>query len=101
MTRGPISVVILLLILTQGATFSPISSACRAKVAQVLCSIHYHEQLRLCLDGVHEGAIVKNEDIDSYCFTEEPEKCVTQKLCSVALKEDKQSTTTTPEPKVE
>lgn len=102
MTRKPLVALILLLAISQGSTYSPISSACRAKVAQVLCSIHHHDHLKKCLDSVDEGAIFKNEDIESYCFTHETEKCVTEKLCTVAVasNENKQSTTTTTEPKV-
>lgn len=95
---------LLLLILTQGAHIhGVISPSCRAKVAQVLCSIHHHDQLRLCIDGaVADGAIFKNENIESYCFTQEDDKCVTEKLCSVTIKEvNKPATTTTQVPQVE
>ena len=58
-----------------------IGSDCLNKVGQVLCSIHHSDQLLECLDGVIEGSVFRNEAIESFCFTQDPEYCVTQKLC--------------------
>lgn len=79
---------ILVVTLAQEAALSPISSTCRQKVGQVLCSIHHSDQLRLCFNGVTDGAIFLNPNIESYCFTHEPELCVTDKLCTLAINDE-------------
>lgn len=76
---------IAVLTLARGSTGDPISATCRDKVAQVLCSMYHHDRLRMCLNGVTEGAVFLNQEIESYCFTHEADKCVTQKLCTVVI----------------
>ena len=77
------------------AASSTISPDCRQKVAQVLCSIHHPDQLLLCLNGVTETAVFRNDAIASYCFTLDPDHGVTQKLCDVKTSTTTTSTTTT------
>ena len=74
---------VFLVVQVQGA--QKIELDCLNKVGQVLCSIHYSDQLLECLDGVIEGSVFRNEAIESFCFTEDPEYCVTQKLCDSGL----------------
>ena len=74
---------VFLVVLVQGAP--KIGSDCLNKVGQVLCSIHHSDQLLECLDGVIEGSVFRNEAIESFCFTQDPEYCVTQKLCDFGV----------------
>ena len=94
---------ILVVLAIQGVA-SNLDPSCVQKVGQVLCSIHHPDQLSLCLRGVNEKTVFLNEAIESYCFTEDPDHCVTQKLCSVKVNDggSVQATTTssTPEPQV-
>jgi len=87
---------LVLVALTCLGVASSIEPGCVQKVGQVLCSIHHPDNLSLCLRGVNEKTVFWNQGIASYCFTEDPDHCVTEKLCSLKVNDgDKERTTTT------
>ena len=61
-------------------TEKPISSICRRKVGQIICSTHYHDQLLECLTGLTEESFFRRSSTE-VCLRPVPEFCATAEQC--------------------
>ena len=67
-------------LVTSNDTEKPISSICRRKVGQIICSTHYYDQLLECLTGLTEESFFRKSRTE-VCLRPVPEFCATAEQC--------------------